>query len=140
MSEGAATVDGMSEYEELSTVAEQIVRDLWSHMDAMRWDDVGALLAEDAVIRFPDSGRVITNRADFVAFNAAYPGRSRCQLKRLVSAQATEDGVSLVVAEVQVDNDQSGRFWCAGFYQVTGGLVVGAVEYWMQEKRLGTSD
>ncbi len=107
------------------------MRRLWDHLDAMRWKEAGELLANDAVIRYPDSGRVFGNRADFVSFNASYPGRSRCTVRRIIAGTAARRGHALVAAEVEVDNDERGRFWCAGFYRVDGGLIVDATEYWV---------
>lgn len=126
----------------------QVVGELWHLLDEMRWEQAGELLATDAEVRYPDSGRVLAGREEFVAFNAAYPGRSRCRVLRLVAGagqqtagQQTagrettgrETTGQQVAAEVEVDNDRRGRFWCAGFYRVRDGLILGATEYWLSE-------
>lgn len=106
-----------------------LVHELWARLHDRRWDEAGALLATDAVVRYPDSGRVLTGPAEFADFNKDYPGTSACTVLRTL---ARPDGdAELVVAEVRVDNDQLGRFWCAGFYQVIDGVIVGADEYWV---------
>lgn len=39
-----------------------------------------------------------------------------------------------VAAEVEVDNDERGLFWCAGFYRVRDALIFDAVEYWVSQE------
>lgn len=119
------------------------VGELWHLLDEMRWEQAGELLATDAEVRYPDSRRVLAGREEFVAFNAAYPGRSRCRVLRLVAGAEQESTGrettgrettgQQVAAEVEVDNDRRGRFWCAGFYRVHDGLILGATEYWLSE-------
>lgn len=113
----------------MSEDAGAVVERFWTLLDAMRWQESGALLAPDVVFRFADSGRVLDSREAVVAFNAAYPGRSRCRVSRVV-----DDGAGTAAAEVEVVNDERGRFWCAGFYTVADGLVTTAVEYWGVEE------
>jgi len=110
-----------------------LVRELWAWLHVRRWAEAAALLSQDAVVRYPDSGRVLTGPTEFATFNGDYPGRSLVTVLRTL-ARPDGDG-ELVVAEVRVDNDQRGRFWCAGFYRTLDGRIAGADEYWVGEEQ-----
>ncbi|WP_143168159.1 hypothetical protein [Jatrophihabitans endophyticus] len=102
-----------------------VVTRFWEALDAMAWDAAGAELRADIVVGLPDSGRVLTTREQVVAFNAGYPGRSRCAVRRTLGRAGP------VAAETEVVNDRLGRFRCAGFSEVDDGVIVAADECWV---------
>src|SRR5437868_1236972 len=51
----------------------EVVSKLWSQVQARDWIGVGALLAEDFVLEWPNGLVRLRGRANFVEFNRTYP-------------------------------------------------------------------
>ncbi len=75
----------------------QVVGRFWALMDAEDWDGVGALLSDDFVADWPQSGERIPGRANFLRVNRDYPGSFAITLRRLLvdgDHAATEVGIA----------------------------------------------
>ncbi|WP_425258435.1 nuclear transport factor 2 family protein [Rubrivivax sp. RP6-9] len=102
-----------------------IVRAFWRLMATNDFHAVTALLAEDFVLDWPQSGERIRGPENFARVNAEYPteGVWKFALRRLV-AQGRD-----VVTHVEVtDGKQSGE--AISFFQLHDGKVRSIVEYW----------
>src|SRR5262245_47335820 len=70
----------------VSTVGNrQMVEQFWQRMSDFDFAGAGELLHEDYVCEWPQSRERIRGRANFVALNAAYPGRWQITIKRIVA-------------------------------------------------------
>lgn len=107
----------------------EIVRVLWERMQERDWGEVGALLAEDAVVEWPVSGERIVGRENYVRINAEYPEGWSIHVLRIVASGEE------VVSEVEVPHETMGVHRVASFWTVRDGLIVGGREYWSE---LGT--
>jgi hypothetical protein len=70
----------------MSETNRAVVLALWSAFDAFDFEGAGALLSDDFVCEWPQSGERIRGRDNFVAVNAHYPGKWRCTVGRVVDA------------------------------------------------------
>ncbi len=105
--------------------AEAVVRRFWDLMASNDFESVGAVLAPDFTLDWPQSGERIRGAANFARMNAEYPahGPWRFHLARLL---AQDDAV---VTEVDVtDGVQRGH--AISFFTVQEGRVRRIVEYW----------
>lgn len=105
--------------------AEAVVRRFWDLMASNQFASVGAVLAQEFTLDWPQSGERIRGAANFARMNAEYPshGPWRFTLTRLVA-----QGLS-VVTEVDVtDGAQQGH--AISFFMLRDGLVQRIVEYW----------
>lgn len=100
-----------------------VVRAFFERMEARDWDGAGALLADDLVIDFTETGERFEG-GGFLAMNRAYPEGWTI---RVVEALAVGDRVA---AQVEVTQPPE-VFWCAGFYSVRDGLITDGVEHWV---------
>ena len=105
--------------------AAAIARRFWSLMATNDFPAVGAVLADDFVLDWPQSNERIRGRDNFARMNAEYPahGPWTFRIDRLVgdATQAASDvGVS--------DGVQHAR--ALTFFEVQDGLVRRIVEYW----------
>ena len=96
---------------------EDAVRELWRLFDEGRFDAVRPLLADDFEADWPQTRERIDGPDNFIALNAAYPGRWRCRLRHLHGLGDT------VISEVEISD---------------GAATVHAVSvFTMREGRLG---
>lgn len=100
----------------------EVIEQLWRLMDAADFAAVGALLHDDFVCEWPQSNERIRGRENFIALNAAYPGRWRIAIEQLI---ATGDRV---VTDVVMEWER--QFERAiSFFHLRDGLIVRQVEY-----------
>ena len=102
-----------------------VVTRLFMAMQRRDWDAAAACLDPAAVIEWPATGERF-DAAAFIAMNRAYP-----------------DGWSIAVVDVLEHRDRIAArvrvthgtevFWCAGFYDVSGGRITHGVEHWLTE-------
>lgn len=105
--------------------AERVVRHFWSLMQENHFTAVGAVLSDDFLLEWPQSGECIRGRANFAAMNAAYPahGPWRFDVRRLI---AQPHGV---VTETDVtDGVQGAR--AITFFELRDEKIARIVEYW----------
>jgi ketosteroid isomerase-like protein len=102
-----------------------VVREFWRLMATNDFHSIKAVLADDFVLDWPQSGERIVGPENFAAVNAEYPteGVWSFTLQRLI-AQGSE-----VVTHVEViDGKQSGE--AISFFHLSGGRIRSIVEYW----------
>lgn len=102
-----------------------IVRAFFERMQARDWDGAAELLSPDIHVEFTETGERFDG-PNFLAMNRAYPEGWTIDVVETITSGAR------VAAQVRVDHGDV-TFWCAGFYQVEGGLVVSGVEHWVTE-------
>jgi len=102
-----------------------LVERFWSAMAANDFRAAGALLHDDYVLEWPQSGERIRGRDNFVAVNEHYPaaGPWRITLRRIV---ADRDGVA---TEVEV-TDGVRRDRAVTFSELRDGRIARQIEYW----------
>jgi ketosteroid isomerase-like protein len=101
------------------------VRRFWERMASNDFDSVGAVLADDFVLDWPQSGERLRGRSNFARMNAEYPahGRWAFTVHRLFG-QGGE-----VVSDVGVtDGVQVAR--AISFFEVVEGRIARIVEFW----------
>lgn len=96
---------------------------LWAYFDTFNFADAADVLHENFVMEFPQSRERFRGRDNFLAFNAAYPGKWRC---KILQAVASGDDV---VTETEV-TDGNTTVVAITFFTVQDGLIVSAREYW----------
>ena len=102
-----------------------VVREFWRLMATNDFHSVKAVLADDFVLDWPQSGERIVGPENFAVVSAEYPteGVWSFALRRLV-VQGPE-----VVTHVEVtDGKQSGE--AISFFRLGGGKIESIVEYW----------
>ena len=80
---------------------EDAVRALWRLFDEGRFDAVRPLLADDFSADWPQTRERIAGPDNFIALNAAYPGRWRCHLRHLHGLGDT------VISEVEIGDGRA---------------------------------
>ncbi|MDQ2941845.1 MAG: nuclear transport factor 2 family protein [Chloroflexota bacterium] len=105
-----------------------IVERFWRLMEAREWLAARALLAPDFVAEWPQSNERFPTADAFMSMNEAHPAPNWHIMS--VSVQATEREV---VAEALVTSDESTDL-AIGFYEVRGGLLTRAREYWVERR------
>jgi ketosteroid isomerase-like protein len=102
-----------------------VVERFWAAMATNDFRAAGALLHDDYVLDWPQSGERIRGRDNFVAVNERYPaaGRWEIVLRRIV---ADETGAATEVAVS--DGVTTGR--AITFSEVRDGRIVRQIEYW----------
>jgi hypothetical protein len=109
----------------LSSNAIKVVREFWRLMASNDFTAVGAVLADDYVLDWPQSNERIRGRERFAAVNAEYPANGPWifTVHRIVGSE-TE-----AVSEVSVsDGVQHAK--TISFFTVSQGLITRQVEYW----------
>lgn len=104
---------------------EAVVRDYWQRMASNDFTSVGAVLAADFVLEWPQSRERIRGAERLARMNAEYPvqGRWRFTLQSLTAA------AERVVTEVIVADDATSAL-ALSFFTVAGGRITKLVEYW----------
>jgi ketosteroid isomerase-like protein len=109
----------------MSMPATEVVRQFWQLMASNDFHSVGAVLAEEFVLEWPQSNERIRGKERFARMNADYPsnGPWSFTVNRLVG------GESEAVSEVEVtDGVQHGK--AISFFTVVNGKITRLVEYW----------
>ncbi len=102
------------------------MRAFFELMEARDWRAAGTLLSPSVHIEFTETGERFDG-AKFLAMNEAYPEGWSIDVVETISAG------DRVAAQVRVDHGDD-VFWCAGFYTVTGGVIVDGTEHWVSER------
>ena len=103
----------------------QIVERYWQLMNSNDWDAVGAVLHDDFLLIWPQSGERIRGRANFSAINANYPATDvwRFAVRHLVADEAMAASAVLVTDSERHDEVVS-------FFALRDGLIWRVTEYW----------
>ena len=109
----------------LPAPAVDVVRRFWHLMQSNDFDSVGAVLASEFVLEWPQSSERIRGAERFARMNREYPAHGAWQFTvlRLVASE-TE-----VVSEVEI-TDGTQRARAISFFTVEGGTITRLVEYW----------
>lgn len=107
--------------------AKGVIEAYWARTDARDWDGVAELLAEDAVVEWPDTAERFEGREAYVRVNREYPEGWSIRVLRVVADTAHPDQV---VSEVEVPQKGVGVFRAASFWTVRDGLIERGTEYW----------
>ena len=101
------------------------VEQLWRHFQAREWDAARALLTDDFVADWPHTGERMVGPDNFIAVNENYPGEWQLELRRVV-----QEG-DQAASEVAVTHVDDGTFFGASFFELRGGKIARATEYWI---------
>jgi ketosteroid isomerase-like protein len=104
-----------------------VVRGLFERFEARDWAGARALVADDAVVRWPHTGEVFASGDAFIAVNEGYPEGWTIRVLRVVA-----DG-DQVASEIEVPHTEQGTSWAASFWTVRDGRIVAGTEYWVDE-------
>jgi ketosteroid isomerase-like protein len=107
--------------------AKGVIEAYWARTEARDWCGVAELLAEDAVVEWPDTAERFAGREAYVGMNKVYPEGWSVRVLRVV---ADHDHPDQVVSEVEVPQKGVGVFRVASFWTVREGLIVRGTEYW----------
>jgi predicted kinase len=102
-----------------------VVRRFFESMQARDWASAERCLDANIVVRFTETNEVFRG-ANFLAFQRAYPDGWTLTVEEVIGCG------NRVASQTTVDQDGV-RYWCAGFYTVTGGKIIGGVEHWVTE-------
>lgn len=105
--------------------AAEVARTFWRLMGTNDFASVGAVLAPEFVLEWPQSGERVRGAERFARMNAEYPahGSWRFDVERVVA------GANEAVTDVRVtDGVQSGR--AVSFFTIRAGRITRIVEYW----------
>lgn len=103
----------------------QVVEQLWQMFDAGDFA-VGALLHDDFVCDWPQSGERIRGRDNFIAVNAQYPRRVRIEIQRVVA-----EGDSVITEiEARDASDPALVDHAVSFFDLRDGKIVRLREFW----------
>jgi ketosteroid isomerase-like protein len=97
----------------------------WALMQTNDWAAVGAVLADDFVLEWPQSNERIRGRERYAQMNAEYPAAGRW---RFTTWRLFGDALR-AVSEVEV-TDGSRRDVALTFFEVRGDRIARIVEYW----------
>jgi ketosteroid isomerase-like protein len=105
--------------------ATAVVEQYWALMASNDFPAVGAVLADDFVLEWPQSGERILGRDRYAAMNAAYPaaGRWEFHVHRIVG------GEGQAVSDVTV-TDGARHDRAISFFSVACGKILRIVEFW----------
>jgi hypothetical protein len=103
----------------------QLIERFWRLMNTNDWHAVGAVLHDDYLLTWPQSGERIRGREHFIAVNAHYPaaGAWRFTVRHLVAEDA------LAVSDVAV-TDGALNAEVISFFAMRDGLIWRVTEYW----------
>jgi ketosteroid isomerase-like protein len=101
------------------------VREFWALMASNDFHGVGAVLADDFVLEWPQSKERIRGARNFALMNAEYPAHGRW----LFTVHRLVGNASEVVTDVSVtDGVQAAR--AVSFFTVHDGKILRLVEFW----------
>jgi len=105
--------------------AASIVEEFWRLMATNDFSSVGAVLADEFVLDWPQTNERIRGKERFAAMNAAYPANGPWQFEvhRIVGTEAE------AVSDVGItDGVQTAR--AISFFTVAAGKITRLVEFW----------
>jgi ketosteroid isomerase-like protein len=109
----------------MSLAAIEVVREFWRLMGTNDFHAVGAVLADDFILEWPQSNERIRGRERFATMNVEFPAKGRWvfTINRIVGSEVE------VVTDVDV-SDGSRRDRAISFFTVRDGKISRVVEYW----------
>jgi limonene-1,2-epoxide hydrolase len=105
----------------------QIVEQFWQRLSVFDFAAAGDLLHDEYVCEWPQSCERIRGRANFVALNAAYPGRWVIVIQRIVACG------DQVVTEVMLTNQLApgeAPAVAVSFFELHDGKIRYECDYW----------
>jgi GNAT superfamily N-acetyltransferase len=102
-----------------------IVHEFWRLMGINDFAAVGAVLAPDFVLEWPQSQERIRGAANFAQMNAEYPAKGPW---RFMVHRAVANGAEVVTDTSVTDGDVLGR--ALSFFTVRDGLITHITEFW----------
>jgi ketosteroid isomerase-like protein len=110
----------------MAAPAAEVVREFWRLMATNDFASVAAVLAEDFVLEWPQSGERIRGAERFAQMNAEYPAHGRWTF---AIHCIVDGGASEAVSDVGIsDGVQHAR--AISFFTVASGRIVRLVEFW----------
>jgi ketosteroid isomerase-like protein len=105
----------------------EVVSRFWDRIQARDWEGLGALLAEDFYVEWPDTRLRIRGRENFVEFNRTYPEGWTIEVLGIVAQEET------VISEVRVPHSAQGIYYVISIFTVDDDRLVHGREYWLEE-------
>jgi len=103
----------------------ELVEKFWQLMKSNDFRSVGAVLADDYVLEWPQSNERIRGKDNFAAMNEEYPAHGRWQFT--VNKMVGNDDEA--VSDVSVtDGVQTAR--AISFFTIADGKIVKMIEFW----------
>jgi hypothetical protein len=105
----------------------QIVEQFWQCLSVFDFAGAGDLLHDEYICDWPQSRERVRGRANFVALNAAYPGRWVVAIQRIVACD------DQVVSEVTLTNQLApaeAPAVAVSFFELHGGKIRYERDYW----------
>ena len=99
------------------------VERLWRALDRHDWPGVTAQLEPDATVFWPHRGKILS-RDEYVVIARSYGD------DRTVDVQRTIGDGHVIAVEATVQR-AGRRFCCVAFYDLRGGRIARATEYWL---------
>lgn len=107
------------------TSAAEVVAEYWRLMASNDFEAVGAVLADDYILEWPQSNERIRGRERFAALNREYPAHGPWKF----TIHALVAGDSEAVTDVGV-TDGVRRARAISFFKLAAGKIVRQVEFW----------
>lgn len=104
--------------------SEALVRAFWEAMGAFDFRGAAALLTDDYVCEWPQSGERIRGPENFYQINAAYPGEWAARIGRILV-----DGAQ-AASEVMLRNGKGVEQRVVSFYRLRDGQIASEIDYW----------
>lgn len=104
-----------------------LVERFWSAMGANDWPEAGALLHDDFLLEWPQSGERVRGRDRFVAVNARYPAAGPWRFT--VHAVVVDEGGGSAASDVGV-TDGAVTARAITFFTVREGRIWRMTEFW----------
>jgi len=99
------------------------VEKLWSLFDQFKFEETADLFHDEFIMIWPQTRELIRGRKNFILLNLNYPGKWRCQIKKMV---VEGDEIS---AEIHI-TDGNEVVICVGFYTLKDGKIWRGREFW----------
>jgi ketosteroid isomerase-like protein len=99
------------------------VEKLWAVFSVFDFEAAGDLLHDDFVCEWPQSRERIRGRENYIALNAAYPGRWVCTVEQIVA-----EGDTVATNVALASGEDKAR--AVSFYEMRDGKIYRQVDYW----------
>jgi ketosteroid isomerase-like protein len=109
----------------MTASAANVVREFWRLMGTNDFHAVGAVLADDFILEWPQSNERIRGRERFASMNVEFPAKG---LWVFTVDRIVGDGVEAVTDVSVTDGSRSDR--AISFFTVRDGKISRIVEYW----------